>query len=201
MRLSSKWRTNHDGGSSLMLCNENKFVFIRTTRTGCNSIVQALRPHVTLHQEVPDLSHPTMAHFMWWRPDDYDKYTSFGFVRNPYSWYVSFWSITSQDTHTFEQFMMGRPNIAALHNASPMSWLTYWNSDTIAVDHVFKFEEYDESMDRVREITQVDFTLGEKSYGRYSGHYTDHHNPITRMIVESRCRACIERFEYKYGED
>ena len=105
------------------------------------------------------------------------------------------------ETHTFEQFLQGRPALAAFHNASPLSWLTHWNSHIIAVDHVFRFEKCDQSHDQIREITGVDFVVDETNPGRYTGHYSDYYNSTTKEIVNYRCRDCILRYGYEFGKD
>ena len=107
-----------------------------------------------------------------------------------------------QDGQTFNDFMLGRPSQASWHCNSPMKWLTSWNEgDSILVDHVFKYEQYNESMDKIREITQVDFTVNESSPGYYGDDYTVHYNEHSTLVVTARCRDCIDHFGYKFGDE
>lgn len=206
----------------MLLSDSHKFIFIHNYKVAGTSIRKALRPYETPANQrlgwpkrqlarLGLVSAPTCADHAKATevrdafPERWQRYFTFGFVRNPWAWQVSLYfymlqnedhwfydEVTSMDG--FEEYIEWRVrNGRALQS----SFFCKDNGEII-VDFIGRLENIRTDFQRIAEQIGVEASLPQKnesSHGDYRDYYDDH----ARSLVATHFAEDIDRFGYTFN--
>lgn len=198
--------------------NNKKFIYVHIPKTGGTTIGKVLDTtenngivgHISLKDIKKRLGSIT-----------YKKYISFTTVRNPWSWYVSWYFYLKQknkkdsdfkkeyeilNKDSFEEWIKfvynTRNNLVFSNggdNTPKYQQMLNWGFDGEKyVDYFIKIEELSE--ERLREIGLNTKYIHTKSNTTIHSHYSTYYNDITREMVRSMHKEDIQYFNYKFED-
>ena len=150
--------------------------------------------HVTVQQIRPHLE-----------PCTWDTYFKFGFVRNPFDRYVSTCFFlnrgTSDFANTAQDFMkraLSVPRFRERALVRPQYLQLSGSGGEIALDFVGRFEQLQESYDRICERVGVPTTdLSRRNPSEHAA-YTDYYDDELKEIVADFYAEDLRRFDYDF---
>lgn len=199
--------------------NNKKYVYVHIPKTGGTTIEHISGLGIVTMQSI--VGHITLKHIKNLM-DDYEEHISFTTVRNPWSWYVSWYFYLQQGIcDSDSDFLLELENIKKKGNTfTDFIRFIYDNRDTLSfdmgdykalkyqqmlewgydgkkyVDHFIKIEELSE--EKLKEIgLSVNYThmkKNESKHDHYSTYYTDESIEIVRNMHEDD----IKYFNYKF---
>ena len=190
----------------MLLSNKHKFAFVHIPKTGGTSIKAALLPYANagqLHfegEKVTDLN-GYRPHVKIKRGDHPGK-LKFAVVRNPWSWYVSYWkfakvrNLRPADKQDFDTFIRSLGTPQCKFSKLQSSWVT--QGKTLLVDRLLKFESlaYD-FKELCQELYLPELELKHyKNAGQYD--YREFYTDETREIIEKHCQKDCTMFHYDF---
>jgi len=196
------------------ILDELEAFFVHIPRTGGTSVEQVLRP---LTNKDPLFGHTTAVEYQMMFPEKWEKYFSFGFVRNPWdrlastffyvqrshrsSFFVKNFVLPHRDDLSGFVTKVVRDNPTAIfmmeHFRPQFTYLC--NPDrSIAVDFVGRFERIDEDWEAVAQELGIDTPLPHTNHSARS-HYSEHFTSEAAEIVADVYREDIELFDYQFG--
>ena len=105
----------------MIISPQHRFIFVAIPKTGTHAVRQALREHmgaqdleqvglfVNRKLPIPDLARIGHGHLSlqqvrpYFRPEDFDGFFKFGFVRNPFDRFISYCAFMTREGGQFEQ--------------------------------------------------------------------------------------------------
>lgn len=197
----------------MIISHEYKFVFIATPKTGTTSIHKALQEFVSdgagiVLDKTKDGKHQTaldiraqMGTGLW------EEYFSFGFVRNPFDWILSWYNFRSRPelgdpnhpnhdrwtgNMSFEDFVIND----IVRGRSPGDYLTDENGE-VMVDFVGRYEQLDRDFDEIcRRIGLPKISLPSLNISKKRMNPDKLFTPAAWAAAEERFRHDLELFGY-----
>ena len=170
-----------------MIYNDD-FVFIHNPRTSGTSIskylVQFKNAQYTgvKHDKIKDL-------------DIKNRY-AFGFVRNPYSRFYSFYTLirTSKSFKSFNEWLMSlTPELSDM-----IIQYEYYNQDC----HVYKYEQREEALieiaNNINDNKIIQYNLYRNSYKYYNEDYRQEYDNVSYDFVTDYCKQDLEKYNYSF---
>lgn len=105
----------------MIISGQHRFIFVAIPKTGTHAVRQALREHmgpqdmeqvglfVNRRMPIPDLAKIGHGHLSlqqvrpYFRPEDFDGFFKFAFVRNPFDRFISYCAFMTREHRQFEQ--------------------------------------------------------------------------------------------------
>jgi chondroitin 4-sulfotransferase 11 len=203
----------------------HKFLYVAVPKTATTAIehhiTHSLKPRFWTHVYVPqegDKHHPhkhSKSVELRKLIPEYDTYFKFGFVRNPFDKFVSWYcyltqslnSTVSQKLHktaygddylsgSFLDFCKFAPEWIFGNSYSFLC--NEWGQ--LDMDFVGKYENFDEDVKLV--MDKIDISTEDLKPKNQSNHkhYTQYYNNETKQIVANRFELDIKMFGYEFGE-
>lgn len=192
-----------------MISHKHKFIFIHISKTGGTSIEHALDPNIPLDK--PNISdttgntdfidkHWSAKQYNQKYPEQYKKFFTFAFVRNPWDRMLSNYKwlkFIGRINRSFDQWIA---NPTWGFRAYSYQKMICDNRGSIIVDYIGKFENLQENFDIVCDKIGIpQKKLPHKNKTKHK-HYAEYYNDETKQIVAEKYVKDIERFGYKFGE-
>jgi hypothetical protein len=203
----------------MLISDTHEFIFVHNYKVAGSSIKHALKPYAQTAferldwvqrqcarlrlREVPTYpSHLTAQEIKSNHPEEWHRYFTFGFVRNPWSWQVSlyFYMLESEDHHQhdliasmeeFDEYIHWRVN----EDKHLQSEFFCDTGGRVLVDYIGRLESIREDFQTICERVGVEASLPHKnasSHRDYRAYYSDE----TRELVAEHFQEDIERFGY-----
>lgn len=207
-----------------MISYRKTFIFVHTPKAAGQSVKKALWPHVLSphqrlihrvyarlkrsgnrdlykifpgHQSVSDYQRILGA-------EEYERFFSFAFVRNPWDWMLSRYSFTRLRPNSVDYELAMRGSFddfiveKSRHNNTQQSDYLKGTDGDIRVDFIGRFENLEEDF---RNITQRIGIASKLSHKNKSSHlpYQDVYSDLGRKLVAEMFAEDIERFNYSFG--
>jgi len=194
--------------------NNKKFVYVHIPKTGGTTIEDVLGKlssgNLAGHISLKDIKK---------RLDNYNEYISFTTVRNPWSWYVSWYFYLKQknkadsdfikeyeilNKNSFEEWIKfvynTRDNLVFKNNGDntpKYQQMLDWGFDGEKyVDYFIKIEELSE--EKLNEVgLDIKYTHTKSNTSTHS-HYSIYYNDTTKEIVRNMHKEDIQYFNYKF---
>ena len=165
--------------------HDNKLIYIAIPKTGTCSTQTFLRKISSIIE-------------------DYSDYHSIAVIRNPYDWYVSWFTFRkrngakiSSKNMSFKEYLNKQP-----HNEL-LSWICDDN-DNIIVDSIIKYEDgiEDQMINIISKIISknINLKMKKKNISKKRKHkdYKIYYNYKTKKIVEKLQSRTLQKFGYKF---
>ncbi len=196
-----------------MISHAKTFIFVHIPKTGGTSIARMLNKHGVMLQGKQNydsvyFKHATAAEIKRMMGDEYDRYFTFAFVRNPWDWVVSNYEYNRGLHRPFvkgtEYAVCSKENTPGWARAMDFpEWLDWWTGTLkpsqvgmlqdehgeMLVDEVLKFESLGESYERLAR------RIGLESRGKALPHlerspqrekdYSVYYDPQTTDLVKA----------------
>lgn len=194
-----------------MVNDEYKFIFVHVRKTGGTSLEQVFDSSAGHGKDEVPYKHYSAAELREMFPHKWDKYYTFSFVRNPWSWLVSRYKWSNGvhnyiESATFEQFVV---ELCQGNTSNIPQWIVkacepqinmIGDSNRVIVDHVYRFEELQSGFDHICDvINHPKITLPHSTKTKHK-HYTEYYNDKTRELVTCKYARDIETFGYIFGD-
>ncbi len=193
--------------------HDNKLIYIAIPKTGTCSTQTFLRKIISDNSIVVGSNEPnniglckhSTAKKISSIIEDYSDYHSIAVIRNPYDWYVSWFTFRkrngakiSSKNMSFKEYLNKQP-----HNEL-LSWICDDN-DNIIVDSIIKYEDgiEDQMINIISKIISKNINLKMKkkkniSKKRKHKDYKIYYNYKTKKIVEKLQSRRLQKFGYKF---
>jgi len=196
--------------------NNKKFLYVHIPKTGGTTIEDTLDKtpwSIVGHLSLKDIKK---------RLDNYKEYISFTTVRNPWSWYVSWYFYLKQknkgdsdfqkeyeilNKNSFEEWIKfvhdNRDNLVFKNNGDntpKYQQMLDWGFDGEKyVDYFIKIEELSE--EKLREVgLDVKYTHTKSNTSKHA-HYSTHYNDTAKEMVRNMHKEDIQYFNYKFEDE
>lgn len=161
-------------------------------------------PHISVNQYIEQIG-----------KDQFEKYFSFAFVRNPWDRAVSAFNFRKQngkhkipEDYPFLKFLKKTPILFSgnqLDYISEEPWIwdkelrkyTYKPETKIAVDFVGRFENLRQDVEYIKEQLGIKKEFPHENKTNHK-HYREYYTDETKDIVSLRCQRDIEFFGYEF---
>lgn len=200
----------------------HKFIFVAIPKTGTHSVRQALRQHlgpedieqvglfVQKKFPIPELAQIRHGHLSlaqvrpYLRPEEFDGFFKFAFVRNPFDRFVSYCAFITRDGGHFEQ----DPRAVMRHFIDNPPWqhilfkpqhefLTGDQGELLS-DDVGRVEAMQQSYDRIAERIGIPKTALERVNSSNRKDYRDYYDPSLMEGVAKLYARDLELFSYEF---
>ena len=136
--------------------------------------------------------------------ENYSKYSSIAVIRNPFDWYVSWYTYRKRDNSNYQTSEMTFKEYLEKQPMNEMISFISDKNDNIIVDHIIRFEE--DLEEQLKNILSdiVSFPIEIKipkinvSKKRVHKDYRQYYDDETREIVEKLQSKTLEKFGYKF---
>lgn len=183
--------------------NPAEFCYIRVPKTASTTFVRGFRKWGVKNKKEGDFKeNHTRAYKAKERLPEWDDIWTFGLIRNPWAWYVSYYNYSSRQGNQVDPLghPIGNGFKTWLHDAStvsPMTWLTEHTSDRLLVDDVFRTEDIP-NLGQKFDSFFPEFEMDVRLNPTPSVDYRDFYDDSTRQLVSSRCQHEIEVGKYSF---
>jgi hypothetical protein len=205
----------------MLISDRHQFIFVHLYKTAGVSIKEALRPYAdshvdraffgdrVLHRIRLKRIEPYPPHLKAYEvrerfPDEWGRYFTFAFVRNPWAWQVSLYSYMRQrerhwqhDIATsfsdFEEYLEWR---VAEDKHLQQEFLCDWEGN-IMVDFVGRVETIEKDFEHICDTIGVAASLPHKNKSKHRN-YRDYYDGYTRALVAEHFAPDIEQFGYDF---
>jgi sulfotransferase famil protein len=201
----------------------HKYIFIAVPKTGTHAVRQALREQmgpddweqvglfVTKTFPVPELAAIRHGHLTLnqvrphLRPEEFDGFYKFGFVRNPFDRFVSFCSFMTRKEGSFDRnpqgvmhhFLFVDPPRGRIHYQPQHIFFEDAQGRMIA-DQVGRVEEMQESFDEACRKIGIRSRRLETVNASRRGNYRDYYTPTLKDAVAKLYARDLELFGYEF---
>ena len=184
--------------------HDNKLIYIAIPKTGTTSTQSFLKKIISDNSIVVNYNKPnniglnkhSSAKTISSIIENYSDYHSIAVIRNPYDWYVSWFTFRQRDGSEFSSKNM---SFKEYLNKGPMKELLSWicdDNDNIIVDSIIKYEDGIE--DQMKNIISKTFSKNITSKKRKHKDYKIYYNDETKKIVENLQSKTLQKFGYKF---
>jgi hypothetical protein len=192
--------------------HENKFIYIAIPKTGTTSIQAFLKNIISdnsiiVYSNKPNnigLCKHSDAKTISSVIKNYSDYHSIAVIRNPYDWYVSWFTYRQRDKSKFSSKNM---SFKEYLNEQPMKEILSWicdENDNIIVDSIIKYEDnFEEKIMNIISkktskniISKIDKKNISKK--RENKDYKIYYDNETKKIVENLQSKTLQKFGYEF---
>lgn len=200
--------------------HNNKFIYIAIPKTGTVSTQAFLQKIISDNSIVVNSNEPnniglckhSSAKTISSIIENYSDYHSIAVIRNPYDWYVSWFTYRQRDgarfsskNISFKEFLNKSLNLEEIEdkNEELLSWICDDN-DNIIVNSIIKYEDgiEDQMKNIISKIYSKNISLKMQkiniSEKRKDKDYKIYYNDETKKIVENFQSKTLERFGYQF---
>lgn len=184
-----------------------KFIYIGVPKTGTTSIENFIKKKFTIISECHSKHCPISLH-----DSKYLHYFKFSFVRNPWDWIVSWFSMTRLDRIGFKRWLFETvEENEKIKNTNPelkrdlyyrplyLSQSEYISvDDEIKMDFVGKFENLQKDFDFVCEKLKISNHILEFKNKTFHDHYSLYYDEESLDFVRRKYKKDIENFKYTF---
>lgn len=200
----------------------HKFIFVAVPKTGTHSVRQALRHHmgprdleqvglfVKKHFPIPELARLQHGHLSlqqvrpYMRPEEWDAFFKFAFVRNPFDRFISYCAFMTRDQGQFERdpkgvmrHMLERPPMRHIL-FQPQHLLLTDADGALLADYVGRVEEMQRSYDQICEQIGIPTSRLEKVNASKRLDYRDYYDqPLVDGVAKLYSRD-LALFGYEF---
>ena len=186
-----------------MLVDNKKIIFIHCPRTGGTSMEAALRSWLSsssLEKKINKYKHLTIEKYKKALGDEFKRYWSFAFVRNPWDMQLSLYCQTGHSGDRFDLWLNRnkRSSSRSYQGRRHHNQLNYisLNGRTI-VDYVGRYETLHEDWKYISSKLNITEDLPHLNKTN-SCHYRQYYNAKSKGIVAKLFSKDIEHFGYSY---
>ena len=191
--------------------HDNKIIFIAVPKTGTSSVESFLRTVLsensvivrTLERDGTGLKRHSSAREVASIVKDYSDYRTIAVVRNPYDWYVSWYTFRKLTKTYSTKDMSLKDYLENQHHEGILSFISD-KEGNIIVDHVIKYEDgLEEGITNIvskllsKKLTQK-FPRLHVSEARENRDYKTYYNDETKAIVENLQSDTLKTFGYSF---
>lgn len=207
----------------MIISERHEFIFVAVPKTGTHSVRRALRPHlgerdleqVRLFEEktfpVPALARLRHGHISleqvrpFIKPETFDSYFKFAFVRNPFDRFVSYCSFMTREQKAFERdpkdvmrhFIATAPSNRHIL-FRPQHKFVSGPDGSLVADYVGRVEQMQQSYDEIaRRIGIESAELGRVNATKRRD-YRDYYTPALVDGVAALYARDLELFGYEF---
>ncbi len=202
-----------------MLASDSlRFLFIHVQKTGGTTVEHVLK------KTVPDVKRPERCpkhsglRIVLRNNPEVARYWTFGFVRNPWARYVSWWEMIQRvkgpeskakwsERSDFIQGSAKYPDFEAFVERGPEDFsrlsrpqLSYLSTPTRRADFIGRTESFADDMRAV--LARLDLPVPEdlprRNRSSYAGSYRDYYTPATRDRIGELFKADVDAFVYDF---
>lgn len=206
----------------MIISARHKFIFVAIPKTGTHSVRQALRQHlgdedieqvglfVQKKFPIPELAQIRHGHLSlaqvrpYLRPEEFDGFFKFAFVRNPFDRFVSYCAFITREGGHFED----DPKAVMRHFVDNPPWehilfkpqhefLTGSDGELLS-DDVGRVESMQQSYDRIAERIGIPTTTLERVNSSSRRDYRDYYNRSLMEGVAKLYGRDLEYFGYEF---
>jgi len=188
----------------MLISDSKEFIFFHLYKTAGTSFTQLIEPHSKKHR---NKHHKVMEYLQDNNRETYDKYFTFGFVRNPWDWQVSLYHYMLMDTQHFQHKLVSSFKSYEAYldwrineDCKPQYTFFSENGDEdspLTLDFVGRFENLSEDVEFLKTTLGV---TGELPHFVKSNHapYKDYYNDKTRKMIADAYHKDISYFNYEF---
>ena len=215
----------------MLISRTHQFIFVHVPKVAGSSIRHALRPWAVPEQQRPavarilrrmglrkqmpetsylarlSLEHHSIARMIRHAlPDEFGRYFTFAFVRNPWDWHVSYYtyvtnlSVPEDDWHiqiraagSFTKYV---EEIAPHHNFQQKAFVVDENGQCM-VDYIGRYETLDHDFLDICQRLSIPAVLPRSNESRHRV-YREYYDEATRRALEPTVKADCEYFCYTF---
>jgi hypothetical protein len=200
----------------------HKFIFVAVPKTGTHSVRQALRQHmgpkdleqvglfVKKHFPIRELAQLQHGHLSlqqirpYLRPEEWQSFFKFAFVRNPFDRFVSYCAFMTRDSGQFEgdpkavmHQMLAKPPLQHIL-FQPQNLLVTDAEGQLLTDYIGRVEEMQRSYDEICERIGIPTAELEKVNSSRRKDYRDYYDqPLIDGVAKLYARD-LELFGYQF---
>lgn len=188
----------------MIICTSRKFIFVHNPKAAGTSIQHALKSWDDGRQLKARTKHETITKFQRRTKMKLDGYFIFGFVRNPWDRFSSFFHFLKKQPEKFPQIRKVR-DVNDLALRIDERWLkdrysvqpqhSYFNKNTF----IGRFEHLERDLQIIS--VKIGIEINKKHKNRSADHdYTKLFNDEGREIITERYSRDIYLYDYKFGD-
>ncbi len=200
----------------------HNFIFVAVPKTGTHSVRQALRQHmgprdleqvglfVKKHFPIPELARLQHGHLSlqqirpYLRPEEWETFFKFAFVRNPFDRFVSYCAFMTRDSGQFERDpksvmrnILERPPLQHIL-FQPQHLLVTDAGGKLMTDYVGRVEEMQQSYDEICERIGISTAKLERVNSSQRKDFREYYDqPLIDGVAELYSRD-LELFDYQF---
>tara|TARA_R100001163_G_C5065492_1_gene203470 strand:+ start:1832 stop:2398 length:567 start_codon:yes stop_codon:yes gene_type:complete len=188
----------------MLISDSKEFIFFHLYKTAGTSLTHLLQPYTTPHAS----KHPKVVDYLKnGGRETYEKYFTFGFVRNPWDWQVSLYHYMLMDTQhfqhklvssfkTYEEYLDWRVH----EDCKPQYTFFSENADEespLTLDFVGRFEKLSEDVDFLKSKLGI---VGDLPHFVKSNHapYKEYYNETTQKMIADAYHKDVSYFNYTF---
>lgn len=208
----------------MLISTARNFIFVHNQKSGGTSISARLAASAPDCQRLLPMHAPAADGITKLGRDVWDRYYSFGFVRNPWarlvSWYSmirerplevnqnALWNYVRSKSRNFDEFVVNCTEIIAertrggyiYQKGFAINQLDYFidGRGDVAVSFIGKFEDLERDFEFISEKIGIENRKLEWKNKTTDKDFTTFYTPRSRDLVADRFRRDIEYFEYTF---
>ena len=206
----------------MIISSLHKFIFVAIPKTGTHSVRQALRQHLGAHDieqvglfvkkqfPIPELAKLQHGHLSlqqvrpYLRPEEWDSFFKFAFVRNPFDRFVSFCAFITRAQGAFERDpketmrrMLEQP---PLHNIlfQPQNGQVTGPDGNLLTNYVGRVEQMQQSYDEICETIGIPTAQLEQVNASSRRDYREYYDQALIDGVAKLYARDLELFDYQF---
>ena len=185
--------------------DKNKIIFVAIPKTGTTSVEYYFNEILKIDNKMKKygLKKHSTARQIKKKVKNYDEYFKFAIIRNPYDWYVSWYTYRKRKNSNFATNNMSFEDyLKKMPMQKIINYIIDENSNLI-VDKIIKFED-DINIEikkllKERSINiENNFVHKNKSFNRKNRKYSEYYNDNTKKFVGEFQKDIIKLFDYKF---
>ncbi|MBF2073842.1 MAG: sulfotransferase family 2 domain-containing protein [Synechococcales cyanobacterium C42_A2020_086] len=211
----------------MLINHRHRFIFIHIYKIAGTSVLNALE-NQAYPDYVPQAWRPTLTRVLRkyhlspsfplhihakakdvkkkLRPEIYDNYFKFAFVRNPWDWQVSLYEYARQykghPQHEFTRAFPGFDEYLEWRVTQERTLQKEFVTDeqgNLIVDYIGRFEQLGEDFEKICHLIGLDVSLPQFNKTKNRKPYTDYYNERTKNLVYDYFKEDIDYFGYQFG--